>query len=69
MSGVFKLSNKMQEFTTVEELFRLAFEAGEEYADSLEWATYADNFPRWYEKRKDEILQTILNEQAKCKSL
>lgn len=59
----------MQEFTAVEELFRLAFEAGEEYADSLEWATYADNFPRWYEKRKDEILQTILNEQAKCKSL
>lgn len=55
--------------TAVEELFRLAFEAGEEYADSLEWATYADSFPRWYEKRKDEILQTILNEQAKCKSL
>lgn len=55
----------MQEFTAVEELFRLAFEAGEEYADSLEWATYADSFPRWYEKRKDEILQTILNEQAK----
>jgi len=51
----------------IEELFRLAFEAGEEYADSLEWATYADNFPSWYEKHKDEI-QTILNEQTKCKN-
>jgi len=52
----------------IEELFRLAFEAGEEYADSLEWVTYADNFPSWYEKHKDEILQTILNEQTKCKN-
>ena len=53
------------QLSEIEELFRLAFEAGEAYADSLEWATYADSFPRWYEKRKDEILQTILNEQAK----
>jgi len=59
-------TNKIK-FMNIEELFRLAFEAGEEYADSLEWATYADNFPSWYEKHKDEI-QTILNEQTKCKN-
>ena len=77
---IIKQINKMQKFINIEELFRLAFEAGEEYADSLafeageeyadslEWATYADNFPSWYEKHKDEILQTILNEQTKCKN-
>ena len=49
----------MQEFITVEDLFRLAFEAGEAYADSLEWATYSDNFLMWYEKNKDQIFATI----------
>ena len=49
----------MQEFITVEDLFRLAFEAGEAYADSLEWATYFDNFLMWYEKNKDQIFATI----------
>ena len=57
----------MQKFTTVEDLFRLAFEAGEAYADSLEWATYADNFPNWYKQHKDEILKTI-NKQTRCKT-
>ena len=50
----------MQKFINIEELFRLAFEAGEEYADSLEWATYADNFLMWYEKNKDQIFATII---------
>ena len=56
---IIKQINKMQKFINIEELFRLAFEAGEEYADSLEWATYADNFPTWYEKHKDQIFATI----------
>ena len=51
----------------IEELFRLAFEAGEAYADSLEWGTYSDNFPRWYAQHKEQIL-SIINEQIKCKN-
>ncbi len=47
------------QYVNIKELFQLAFEAGEAYADSLEWGTYSDNFPMWYEKNKDQIFATI----------
>jgi len=50
----------------IEELFRLAFEAGEAYG-SLIWDENTRTFAEWYEQHKEEILSTI-NKQTKCKN-